>query len=331
MSPSISWRKSIDCKRPCRKPFLRSQPHPRFNPLAFIPSLANVPPIVHADQRKPFWLYPNLLSLDAPLVAMAWLYVFAKTWRLGFHPWEAYVSLGLAVWVIYVADRLLDTSMLSGTPQRLSIRHQFHHAHRKPFVIGIVVALFVATLLVTTRMPMTIYKHLLLGAVLLAGFFGLAMLSNQESQEVPLSKNILAGVTFAFGTVMMAHIYRPELHIFELLRSPEFLCFAVLCILNISAIDLWEHASRTADLEIKASDELALTLPLTLLAAAALGFAVLDNHQSTRPFFYAILTGAALLYILNRKRTVLQMDALRVLGDVALIIPVLVFVAASAA
>lgn len=282
-----------------------------------------------AIPRQPFWLYPNLLSLDAPLVAVAWLYMFARTWRLGYHPWEAYATLGLAVWVIYVADRLLDGLLLGGDSARLEVRHQFHSAHRKLFSIGAAVALVVALVLVVTKMPMTIYRHLLLGGVLVAGFFGLAMLSSQDRNEVPLTKNILAGVTFAFGTAMTAHIYRPELGIFEMLRSREFVCFAVLCILNISALDLWQHAARAADLEIKAADELALTLPLALLGGTALLYALLDNEQSTRPFFYAILTGSALLYILNRWRARFSLDALRVLADVSLLVPVVVFMAAA--
>ena len=81
--------------------------------------LGDVPRVVPAEHRKPLWLYPNLLSLDAPLVAVAWLHVFARTWRLDYHPWEAYVTLGLAVWVIYVADRLLDVSMLGGSCARV--------------------------------------------------------------------------------------------------------------------------------------------------------------------------------------------------------------------
>jgi len=284
---------------------------------------------VPAESRKPFWLYPNLLSLDAPLVAVAWLHVFAKIWRLDYHPWEAYVTLGLAVWVIYVADRLLDVSMLAGSCAQLEARHQFHSEHRKAFRIGIAVALLVAMSLVLTKMPMTIYKHLVLGGVLVAGFFGLSMLSSQDNHEVPHTKNILAGVTFAFGTAMTAHLYRWEYGIYEMLSSREFVCFAVLCVLNISAIDLWEHASRSADLEIGATDELSLTLPLTLLGAAALGFALLDEELTTRPFFYAILTGSALLYVLNRTRARFPMDGLRVLADLALLIPVLVFLAAS--
>jgi hypothetical protein len=279
-------------------------------------------------QRKPFWLYPNLLSLDAPLVAMAWLYVFSKTWRL-YHQWEAYATLGLVVWVIYVADRLLDVSMLGGTSAMLEARHRFHQDHRKALRIGVVLALLVAVALVLTRMPMTIYKHLVFGGVLVAGFFGLSMLSTQDTSEVPYSKNVLAGVTFAFGTAMTAHMYRSEFGIYEMLHSWEFISFAVLCTLNICAIDLWEHASRSVDLDTKASDELALTLPLMLLGGASLLFALLDEEQARRPFFYTILTSSAMHYILNRMRSRFSMDSMRVLADVALLAPVLVFLAAS--
>lgn len=284
-----------------------------------------------AAPHKPLWLYPNLLSLDAPLVAVAWLHLFAKTWRLGYLPWEASAILAMGVWVIYAADRMLDASMHEGMPGKLQQRHQFHRQHRRAFGLGVMAALLATLVLVLTKMPMTIYKHLLLGGVLVAGFFGLSMLSSQDTSEVPHTKNVLAGITFAFGTAMMAHIYRWEYSIFGMLYSREFVCFAVLCILNISAIDLWEHASRSADLETSASDELSLTLPLTLLGGASLLYALLDGQQATRPFFYAVLTGSALLYILNRTRSRFSLDALRVLADVALLVPVLVYWAASRA
>ncbi len=291
--------------------------------------LGNVPRVVLPEPRQPWWLFPNLLSLDAPLVAVAWLYVFAKTWRVDYHPWEAYVSLGLAVWVIYVADRLLDASIHAGTAGRLEARHAFHQKYRKWFVAGASMASVTALYLVVRYMQSPIYHYLLIGAVLVAGFFGLSMLSSQEANEVPHTKNILAGVTFAFGTALMAHHYLPAFGIYEMLVSREFLCFAVLCTLNISAIDLWEHANRATDVEAKATDELALTLPLIVLGGASLLYALRDSEMTTRPFFYAILTGAALLQVLNRSRARFSIDALRVLADVALILPILVYLASA--
>jgi len=283
---------------------------------------------VPSEFRKPWWLYPNLLSLDAPLVAVAWLCVFAKTWRLGYHPWEAYASLGLAVWVIYTFDRLLDASLMGEGNPAMETRHRFHWRHRRWFRLALMVVIPLLLALVVMRMPITLYRHLIPGGVMVAGFFGLAMISSQQPGEVSHTKNILGGLTFAFGTAIAAHVYRYEFDIHDMLFSREFVCFAVLCMMNISAIGLWEHADRAPDREIAASDELSLTLPLILLAAAALAFAVMDRELSTRPFFYAILTGAGILYALNRYRSQFGIDALRVLADVAMLAPVVVFFAA---
>ncbi len=290
-------------------------------------------------QRKPLWLIPNLLSLDAPLVAVAWLYIFAKTWRVDYLPWAAYISLGLVVWVIYVTDRLLDASMLGGTSKKLEARHEFHRQHRKLFSRGAIAAGVVALVLVITQFPITIFGfgigggfngHAILGVIMVVAFFVLSIFSTHGPDEIPYAKNVLAGMAFAYGTAMVAYVFtNSEMWEFFRFHLRELICFALLCILNISAIDLWEHANRSSDPEIKASDELALTLPLTLLGAAALVFASQDSDLTTRPFFYAILTGAALLHILNRTRSRFSMDALRVLADVALLVPFIVFQAAS--
>lgn len=280
-----------------------------------------------SDPRKPLWLIPNLLSLDAPFVAVAWLYIFAKTWRVDYLPWGAYASLGLVVWLIYATDRLLDISMLSPT-EKLKPRHAFHRKHQRKFQLLAVGAGVLALVLVITGLPMTIYGYAFVGGLMVAGFFALSVFSTHGPHELPYGKNIVAGLAFAYGTAMIAFSYT-GFDMIDLVKSRELICFAVLCILNISAIDLWEHAYRSSDPEIKASDELALTLPLTLLAGASLLFALQDPEITTRPFFHAILTGAALLYILNRNRVRFQMDALRVLADVALMVPFIVFMALS--
>lgn len=280
-----------------------------------------------SEHRKPFWLIPNLLSLDAPLVAVAWLYIFAKTWRVDYLPWVAYISLGLVVWVIYVTDRLLDVTT-SGGQGKLQARHEFHRKHQKAFRWAALVAGLVAAFLVIFGLPVTIYSYGVVGAIMVAGFFSLSVFSQAPANEVPYTKNILAGLSFAYGTSLLAHAYTgSDMH--ELVRSPELVCFAVLCILNIFAIDLWEDNDRSKDLEMRASDELSLTLPLTLLGAASLVFAVKDPDLTTRPFFYAILTGAALLQILNRTRSRFDGETLRVLADLALLAPFLIFVAFS--
>lgn len=298
--------------------------------LAFAGSVADGPRDLTADSRKPFWLLPNLLSLDAPLVALAWLFIFAKTWRVDYLPWQAYAALGLAVWVVHVADGLLEAAIRGGNSPRL--RHHFHLRHGRLFKIGAAVAAIVSLALVVDGFSITVFNYLLVAVVLLAGFFSISLFSDRENgAKVLHSKNILAGFTFAFGTAMVAHVFIPGTIVPDLIWSRELLCFAALCSLGISAIDVWEHAERTNDPEAKAAYELTLTVPLTLLGLAALWFAYLDHEMTTRPFFYAILTGAALLYILNRTRSRFSREDLRVLADAALVGPLLVFLGFPAA
>ncbi len=281
------------------------------------------------EPRKPLWLIPNLLSLDAPLVAVTWLYMFAKTWRVLYLPSAAYASLALVVWVIYVTDRLLDASMRDGQPEKLEARHLFHRKYKRAFRRVAVVGGIAAIAFTILGLPAKIYAFGAVGGAMVAGFFVLSMFSTHERDEIPYAKNFVAGLAFAYGTAMLAFVFT-SFETSDLLKSRELICFAVLCMLNISAIDLWEHADLSSDPEIKAGDELALTLPLTLLGAASLIYAVQDRELTTRPFFYATLTGAALLQILNRARHRFSLDALRVLADVALLVPFLVFVAFSA-
>jgi hypothetical protein len=224
--------------------------------------------------------------------------------------------------------RLLDASVAEATNSPLEERHRFHKKHRQWFVVAIGTSLLAAVALVVTSMPMAIYKNLFIGAVLVGTFFGLSLVSSRDENESPLLKNIIAGITFAYGTAMTAHIYRPELRFMDLVQAPEFLLFAVLCVLNISAIDLWEHSARSEDEDVKASDEISLTLPVTLLAGASIFLALRD--QNDRTFYYAILIATGLLYALNRRRHQFSRPALRTLADATLLVPWIVFACLSA-
>ncbi len=261
--------------------------------------------------------------------------MFAKAWTVYYLPWAAYFALGLAVWVIYVSDRLLDASLIGGPSEKLEPRHEFHRRHQRLFRWLVLVAGLAVIVLVVTQLPMTLFGFGIsggkdinavpfLGVILVAGFFVLSITSTHGPDEIPHAKNILAGAAFAYGTSMIAYAFKP-LPLWEFVLSRELIAFGLLCILNISAIDLWEHSRRSSDPEIKATDELALTLPLVLLGGSALVFAAQDHELTTRPFYYAVLTGAALLYIVNRNRSRFSMDALRVLADVALLVPIIVF------
>lgn len=269
-------------------------------------------------ERRPWWLYFNLLGLDAPLIAVVWLFLFAQTWRVNYHPWEAYAALGLFVWAIRILGKLLSAAM-AGEEEDFTLRHRIA---LRNVAVGAGVSSAILTVL---NFPLSGYNYFLIGAVLVIAYFALALFSPADDNEPVYAKHLMAGGAFAYGTALMAHAYLPSLGIRDMVLSREFICFALLCLLASSATDLWTQSGKVEDREIKATHELALSLPLTLLGAAALVFAVQNDSMSTRPFFYGILTGAALLQVLNRMRGRFKIGTVKVLTAVCLLAPGMIF------
>ena len=269
-------------------------------------------------KSKPWWLYISELGLDAPLIAVMWLLLFAQTWRVNYHPWEAYAALGFAVWSIRIIARLLEAAMV-GDQLRYSLRY------RKVMRVLVIASSVIALILTVLNFPMEVYQYLLLGGFLVIGYFALSLFSGNDENEVSYAKHLVGGIAFAYGTTLTAHVYLLSLGIRDLLWSNEFLCFAVLCLLALAATDLWRISARSDEQETKASHELALSLPLTLLGAAALVFAVRNDTMTTRPFYYAILTGAALLQVLNKTQSRFHIDTVKVLAAGCLLVPGVVF------
>ena len=287
--------------------------------------------------RVPIWLIPNLLSLDAPLVAVAWLYIFASTWRVYYHPWPPYAALALSAWCIYVLDRLFDSFLHRGG-EGLRLRHRVHKRLRRVLLALVPVALGGVVWLSMTRLPVAIFSYAAPGVVLVAGYFASSLLAAQ-SDDIPYLKNLVAGIAFSYGTAVGAHVYTSygmagggggyffSAGVFDLLKSREMLIFGVLCALNITAVNVWERGRSLAEPEAKAADEMMLTLPLAMLAGFALLFAMqADPVSPLRPFYYAILVSAALLMAVNRIKQRFSTDALRVIADLCLLAPWLYFV-----
>ena len=265
---------------------------------------------------------------------MAWLFVFAEVWRVNYLPGSAYLTLALAVWALHVVDRLstaLSRSAGHGPPP--AAHHQFIVRHGSLFIRLAAVVCIVPVVLAMVSLPISIFGYLIVAVLLVVGFFLMSRASEPRTRDLDYGKNILGGAAFAYGIAMMAHVFLPAIGKHDLLVSREFLTFAVLCVVYLCAIDFWEKSANfrhesaggTAIAEEEAPGELALMLPLMVLALAALVFAVSSHHQSVRPFYYAILTGAALLYVLNRSRHRFPAVQLRLLADGAMLAPALVF------
>jgi hypothetical protein len=84
----------------------------------------------------PWWLWPQVLALDAPLVAVAWQAALAKAHHLTLS-WEYHAALFLATWVIYLLDRSSSKGEVQG------LRHHFCHRYRA-WIYGMVIPALLA-------------------------------------------------------------------------------------------------------------------------------------------------------------------------------------------
>ena len=88
---------------------------------------------------RPWYLWPNLLGLDAPAVAVLWCWFYADVQSTGL-PWYVPAVLGGAVWCIYVSDRLLDVGYLRSERAVFTPRHRIAARYRWWFVALLVLA-----------------------------------------------------------------------------------------------------------------------------------------------------------------------------------------------
>jgi hypothetical protein len=248
-----------------------------------------------ASRAQRIWLWPNLLSLDAPLVAVLWQILFARCFRA--QPDIAAAALLVAaVWLIYSADRMLDA--WRGSVKRP--RHEFCRRHWR--------ALFptwIAILAVTGGFswivlppPLFIRGLCLLGAVTV---YFLAVHSTPEWFRRCWPKEAMVGLLFALGASVVAWNH---------LRSPAdvltVFLFSCLCWINCAAIEHWESGSGRWPVSAAA-------------ACVAFSAAVLLKQ---RPILGSAEIASALsLIVLDRGRPSLSRDTVRVLADAALLSP----------
>lgn len=286
--------------------------------------------------RTPWWQWPNLLSLDAPLVALAWLWMFSRFYYVRYQDPAVYWLLGAMVWVVYVLDRIRD---VQNGDSELRDRHHFLWKNRKIFrslVVVVILACIVGFLLgIPVAMvwdwpqgfpaglagfASAVFTHGFLVLFLAACFFAVGYRPGPGMDSV-LFKNVLAALTFSFGTAMGAHFYTSE-GVLGMVTSFEALGFAFLCLMNLNAIDLWER-EENAEKDHPARDFL-LTLPLLVIGFISL-LAATFWHEHQKPFFYSMLVASAALLMLDHFRLQLSARLLRVLADVALLLPLPIF------
>lgn len=210
--------------------------------------------------RVAWWLWFNVLSLDAPIVAVLWQEALARTHRIHLLP-GSHVTLFLAVWLIYLIDRTLD-SFAPAESHRLTARHRFYRRNRWLFLS---LAIPAASLLLLNLAMTTIPGAVMLRGALLAFLVGIYLLhyAARSHRTLYLAGNLLfcsAGLAVVWWlplnreyqilssaalTGMMAVAVNTRWHGGFRLVPKELICgylFAVGCSLSVSFHTMDSHA-----------------------------------------------------------------------------------------
>lgn len=268
----------------------------------------------------PVWLWPNLLGLDAPLVAVAWQILFAKCFEVRLPP-AIHLILGLSVWCVYLADRLLDACRA----ERVSMathRLGFTKKHFTALVATTAAAGGVNLLLIVNHVPGHLLVHGLATAVLLGIYYAFRFGSSGKI-AVFIPREIMCGMVFAIGSAISTFSYGlPETNSLPFFGAVAML--GLVCSANCVLISVWERDEDLACGDRSIASEKPgiprhfrrLLLPLVLLYAIV---AFADPWQ----IHVAAGISALALYLMARFEEKLSPTLLRAMADGALLTPLL--------
>ena len=270
-----------------------------------------------SEAPRPLLLW-HLASFDAPTVAVVWSLAFA--WAAGVRlPLWIPVALALAVWAVYVGDRLLDASAGLRSPSRrmLCERHYFHWRNRRILLpLAAVAAGATAAMVFLFMRPAAREPNSFLAAAALAYFSGV-----HSRRKLPrlLTKELLVGVIFTAGCALPTWFRLRGGHgsMLWLFWMPA-IYFAALAWLNCHAIAHWEggkHSPRAAEVLLLGS--------LLGLAGTALALAAFVGYERSSALLTCAAASALLLGLLDHMRNRLTPTALRAAADFVLLTPAL--------
>lgn len=268
----------------------------------------------------PYWLWPNVLSLDAPLIAIIWQEGFAVSLgvELG---WINRVILGLYTWLAYCGDRILDGRRLQSSVS--SVRHEFARIHWKSLtkVWFLVLGL---TIFLTTKLNLIELVYGALFGVFIGVYF---LLQHHPLTRIKAGKykEFLAGIGFASGTVLFLFVRVDLTALFFLM----FILWALLCVVNCLIISVKEI---TLDKEMGQSSQarnwpkLGRLIPGVLICLILFSLTVcfLDNRWILLSLCFCLSCGG--LVQLCRRSSGCGSPLFRVLTDAVLLSPLIFIV-----
>lgn len=245
------------------------------------------------------WQWPNILAIDAALVAVLWQLASARVLNIEIG-WAASGVLGLSVWLTYVADRLYDVRSREKV-LLFSQRHQFAKRYSQT-LWHVWFVLLAMNLLLARQLTALQVKN---GSLLLI-FCLVYTLLNQKLSRRFFPKEICVALIYAGGVIIFLPVAYP---------IGFFGVFTLLCLLNCLMIGARE---KVIDAKMHVHSVAALVgeywlAPLALIGA---GLTIWRGDE----LWLGLAISFALLGLLHGLRKRISVEAFRVLADTVLVV-----------
>ncbi len=262
--------------------------------------------------------YLNILSLDVVAGAIICSMFVAKVLKVNM-PVAVPVALGLAVWVIYTFDHLMDARV--SDKALASERHSFHRRHFYLLSSCMISGLAGIAVLLFIMPPVTVLWGSALGCAVLAYFLMIHLLQFKWL----VHKELMVALIYASG------IFTGPLSIYTgqvgLLHVILFLQFVIMALLNLIIFSLYdEEFDRRASFPslVLSFGESNSHLFIKVLLVLEIGLVVFNagiNKIGCALVFLLMLLPLMIIYIYRGRAFIFNNH--RSIGDGALILPVI--------
>lgn len=268
-----------------------------------------------------FYTLLRILSLDVVVGACIGTFFVSEYIKVNIS-WPAITCLGLAVWIIYTADHLVDAYRLSTTAY--TARHVFFQRHFKSLLIWMIIMLLLGVA-IAMLLPLRTFWWGLELAMAVVIYFSLLLIFRGN---VAYHKEVLGALIYASGVFLApVSIYPGEISADILALFLQFFIIALVNLLIFSLMELeidrkHEHQSLVLFLGKNASRQLiigllgifCLSLLLSLLFYQQTGFVIAEI------IFAAMM--AFLMIIFFSEKHFKKDEWYRILGDLVFVFPV---------
>lgn len=252
---------------------------------------------------------------------MLWAWTFARAAHVHASA-SAIAVLGIGTWLIYVADRLLD-SRANPPRDALRERHHFHAEHRRAFLAASAVAGIAILWIIDRYLSPTVRRE---NATIFAAFAVYFVFVHLIGSRFP--RSLVVGLVFASACAVPAWSQVSAIPVTWILAVA---LFAALCWLNCAAIHEWEQPGPQVRSSLIPS--MAVCLALASAALAAASRTALPDPGALRVAVSVFASALLLLALhLDHRRMARRGDGtggatlgLRVLADACLLTPILFF------